>query len=123
LGGVEIPDRKQALQWFAEENKIILVIDAIDECEAREGLLGFIGILGNEMENISLLVTSRNESDIHDRLFSCERVTLESHLKEMDHDVGSYIENRLKSDQNLQWLDMSIKTEIRCYMKRRSGGM
>jgi hypothetical protein len=114
---------KRALQLFAEENKLILMIDAIDECEGRESLLEFIGILGNEMENISLLITSRNEPDIHDRLLFCERVTLESHLKEMDHDVKSYIDNRLKSDQNLQWLDASVKAEIRSYMKRRSGGM
>ncbi|KAL3417181.1 hypothetical protein PVAG01_11181 [Phlyctema vagabunda] len=114
---------KQALQWFAREQKLILLVDAIDECEARGSLLNHIRILEAESENLSFLLTSRNESDIRDRLLTYPRVTLESHSEEVDHDIGSYIENRLKLDQNLQWLDASIRAEISYHIRSRSKGM
>jgi hypothetical protein len=116
-------DLKSGLHSFAKDSRIILLIDAIDECVNREALLNTICDLRNESEKISLLVTSRNESDINEILKCCSRLHLEDHVIEVDRDIGMYIETRLMTDRKLQWLEASMKAEIRTHLKTRSGGM
>jgi hypothetical protein len=49
-------------------HKVYIVIDAIDECNERECILKAITALGDTIENVKILVTSREESVIFDEL-------------------------------------------------------
>lgn len=114
---------REVLRSLARLRRITLLIDAIDECEGRKDLLDFLISLRDCGARISVLVSSREEMDIKDALKSFMHVRLESHTKDVDEDIKSYIEHRLVSDQRLQSLQSSLKEDIKQSLRAKSAGM
>jgi hypothetical protein len=114
---------RDTLLSFAGDNKIILLIDALDECGRRKDVLDFISNLKEATRYINILITSRDESDIQEALHSFTRLRIESRLNDMDRDIRYFINNRLQSDRKLQWLNSSVKADIAGSLNTKSAGM
>jgi hypothetical protein len=67
---------RDTLLSFAGDNKIILLIDALDECGRRKDVLDFISNLKEATRYINILITSRDESDIQEALHSFTRLRI-----------------------------------------------
>lgn len=84
----------ETVNMLAKENKIILLIDALDECDKRDNILNAISSLKGA-DNINLLITSRTELDIQEGLYFFNLLRIESNLDAVDEDIRSYISHRL----------------------------
>jgi hypothetical protein len=113
----------EALEAFAKESKIILLIDALDESEKCQELLGYLSELQNIKGSINVLVTGRNALHIEEALSSFTRLRLESCETEMDHDILSYIDHRLQFDRKLKWLKPAVRSDIAQILSTKSLGM
>ena len=88
----------QMMTMFEE---IFIVIDALDECEDRPGLVTAIQeICGWKDANCRMLVMSRREKDIEDALMSSieegQALCVQSAL--VDADIRQYVRCRLRTD-------------------------
>jgi hypothetical protein len=117
-----LPLLMEVLAILAVERKVILLVDAIDECNKRGDFFGAISNLEKE-DGISMLITSRAEMEIQDALFFFKNLRIESNLQEVGYDISQYIDHRLVSDRKLLWLNPSIRTDIRDLLNSRSHGM
>jgi hypothetical protein len=102
---------------------IVLLIDAVDECAGRKDLLDFLVSIQHASQEISILVTSRDEVDIREALTSFTNVSIENHTSQIDEDIEYYIEHRLSIDPRLQSLQAPLKRGIKQSLKAKSGGM
>lgn len=114
---------EQALRWFTTQRKILILIDALDECGQRDNILKLLTKLHKSNEQVGILVTSREEHDIKDALPTASRITLESHNLEMKRDISIYIDYRLEHDKVLKDLPSTVKHNIRTSLNRRCAGM
>lgn len=114
---------RDVLCSLSVSRKVVLLIDAVDECVQRQELLSSMTYLQSMGENISVFLTSRNELDIQDALLSFKVVQLESWKSQVDSDIKAYINHRLLNDQRLGRLKRSVREEIRERLHERSSGM
>jgi hypothetical protein len=112
-----------ALQSFSKEGRVILLIDALDECNKRNEVLEFISVVQEATENINILITSRDEPDIRAALPTFARTRLENWSIEMNRDIRAYLNHRLERDPRLQWLAASVKIDIARSLDAKSAGM
>jgi hypothetical protein len=110
------------IKLLARNQKIILLVDALDECDQRSDILKAISSL-EAADNINILITSRAEVDIQDGLDFFTRLRIESRLSEVDEDIRKYINHRLESDQKLLWLKPSIRSDVMESLNSKSQGM
>lgn len=54
---------RDAMICLSINQKLVILLDALDECEGREKVLSFLATL-RKRENISIFVTSREKADI-----------------------------------------------------------
>ncbi|KAH4986916.1 hypothetical protein HBH69_015840 [Parastagonospora nodorum] len=114
---------RDALCALSVSARIVLLVDAIDECSERQELLSTFNYLLDMSANITILLTSRHELDIQDALVPFEHVRIEDWIKEIDEDIETYINYRLESDLRLSRLKPSIKDEVRDSIHGKSHGM
>jgi hypothetical protein len=114
---------QNALESFSVSSRIVILLDALDECEERDDLLTFLQKLVSEKSNISILVTCREDAVSNEALRSGQRVRMESHRREVDQDIESYIDHRLATDAHLRKFPRAIKDEIRRSLMEKSAGM
>lgn len=112
---------------------VYIIIDALDECPnintQREELMEILHyILDSNLNNLHLFCTSRKESDIdvslRRQLSEPGRATLDisSHLKEIERDIGEYIDSTLTNAKYSSW-PIHIKAEVRKALIEKSDGM
>lgn len=74
---------------------VTVVIDALDECNDREGLLQLLASLPERAEsNVKVFVTSRREIDIQRCFNEFPQVSLRESA--VDNDVRKYLEHTMK---------------------------
>jgi hypothetical protein len=109
------------LQGF---EKAYVIIDSLDECTERALLLSWIKtIVESKLANIHLLVTSRQERGIEDRLqlLSPRRVCLE---KESDNrDIEEYLDRILQTDSDFKQWGEKTQGDIRTALMKGGQGM
>jgi hypothetical protein len=120
---VDLVTLKQALQSFAKDEKIVLLVDALDECEKREELLRFLNGVQNEGVNLNILITSRDEADIREAFPQIPRIRIEKRPFEVAKDINRYIESRLEDERRLGWLKPAVKKDIQRSLASRAQGM
>lgn len=103
---------QKAIQSFAMSSKILLLVDALDECEEREEVLGFLNKLEKETNSISILVTCRADAHFIGSANSYQQLRMENRRSEIDKDIGSYVLHRLATDAQLKKFPQAIKNEI-----------
>jgi hypothetical protein len=112
-----------ALETLAGTRRLILLVDALDECQSPGDLSQTLKSLASTKGNINVFVTSRDEPDISQVLSGSRRISLESHSSEISEDIRSYIGSRLQSENGLLWLSPSVKVDVQSSLNRGSGGM
>ncbi|KAK8108213.1 uncharacterized protein PG998_010226 [Apiospora kogelbergensis] len=103
---------EDAIAYFSSGRRILLLIDALDECSQKNDLAGFFSRLRETKVRVSVLITSRNEIDIEDALQSLPRLQLEARRAEVDSDIEKYIEQRIEAHDSMKFLAPPIKAEI-----------
>jgi len=105
---------RQTIQAIPE---IYIVLDALYECKQHLELLELLTTLsGWHISHMHTLVASRKERDIEDHLrrFVTEDNTICLQSDQRNHEIHTYIQERLSNDQDLaKWRrDASVRQEI-----------
>lgn len=114
---------KHTIETFG---KVFVVIDALDECTDREGLLDFITVaVGWGLHNLHLLATSRTERDIIQCLGSLNATEVNLQQDLVDNDILIYTDERLQNDGKLKKWSKSVEMqkEIRQTLMEKAQGM
>ncbi|ORY03156.1 hypothetical protein BCR34DRAFT_545330 [Clohesyomyces aquaticus] len=114
---------RDVLCSFSTFRKLYLLIDAVDECSGRKDLLDFLTSTKDASQNLSILLTSRDEIDIRESLTTFKHLRLESNMQDVDRDIKLYIDRRLQSGEKLDWLKETVKDDIKHSLASRSAGM
>ena len=80
---------RQTLSSFSENQKILLLVDALDECDTRGDVLKLLSNVLDSSEQINILITSRDEYDMEDAFESfrsCSRVRMNNSRTEIDRE-------------------------------------
>ncbi|KAE9369004.1 hypothetical protein N431DRAFT_415792, partial [Stipitochalara longipes BDJ] len=125
--GVE-PSSQDLLQVLVEVvskfRRVYIIIDALDESQDRRSILDLLikFVTDKDFEKISLLVSSREERNIHHAFNGlCTSMSLSN--PQVDEDIRVYIENHLQIDRKLsRWTD-SLKNDIRDALVKGAKGM
>jgi hypothetical protein len=109
-------DTKRIAQLFSSVGKLykrlIIVIDGLDECpmERRWDLLRFVIALASS-DNASILVVSRREVDIEEKLKSFSTISLEQEQINLKEDMHKVIQKEFE-DMEKWGHFLSLKDEI-----------
>lgn len=118
-------EMKATIQRMLEMTPTIyLLVDALDECRDREGLLDFlVGLRSWNQANLRVFVTSRRETDIEDSLgtVATHKIPLEESV--VDGDILSYVEHQLQHDAKLSKWSQDLRMEIRTALLEGANGM
>jgi hypothetical protein len=112
---------------LAEFEQLYIVIDALDECSSpdRESLLIALSDMKNAgLNNLHLLVTSRQEQDIDEGirpLLSGSAIRLQG--AELDRDIQKHVQWQLTVDPRLNKWSSVIKLEIEQSLAKGANGM
>jgi hypothetical protein len=125
---------EETLQACTQDFKsVYLVIDALDECPRsngeREKLLQLLGRVQKwTLLNLHILYTSRHEPDIEAELralFSGPAtaiIDLQKRQKEMDGDIGTYIDQKIASPAFRTW-PSKTKEDVKAALTGKADGM
>jgi ankyrin repeat protein len=108
--------------------EVFIVIDAIDECPKgsdREGLLqALTTIKGFRLSNLHIMVSSRMESDIDNRLRCLiTSPTMSLTNPSVNSDISRYIQHFIDSEPKLCRWPQHIKNDIQYSLSEQSRGM
>lgn len=101
-------------------SKVILVIDALDECANRTDFLQSIKWL-RTLEKVNLLVTSRDELDI--KLEFEDLPNLMIGPNNIASDIELYIVSEIERQPKLRRLKETMKSDIICSLVGQADGM
>jgi hypothetical protein len=128
LDGSKQPKVEDLIQTFQQilENfqNVFIIVDALDECGDRDGLLMLLENIFNwQLEQLHILATSRRERDIEDSFESFVTAQVSIQSERVNPDIRIYISERLKKDLRLRKWPMDVKTEIEETLMARADGM
>lgn len=111
-------------QLAARFRRVLITVDALDECQNRPAFLKIMQRIPSSTDNVSLLVTSRNEVDIRRAL---ERISTRTSLSEPLHpllakDISDYIRSQLELDTFETW-DAELRSEVAHDLISKAKGM
>jgi len=101
-----------------------IIVDALDECTEREGLLGMLKeIVDWKLEKLHILTTSRREKDIEESLtpLTTGQICIQSAL--VNADIQLHIRHRLQNDQKLKRWPLVVQGEIEKSLMDGAHGM
>ncbi|KAF8842074.1 hypothetical protein BDN67DRAFT_421112 [Paxillus ammoniavirescens] len=101
-------------------DEVYVLIDALDECDSQAELLEWMQSLQSSTNGLHLLVTSRPDRIIEDRMsnFSHVRISLDSEL--LDDDIKTYVDERVDGSDDLKLL---MTEEMKKKLRVRGDGM
>jgi ankyrin repeat domain-containing protein 50 len=130
----DIPSLIAVLRLLAvadELHDLFIVVDALDECPKDEGkerrneLLDLITEIKSwPTSNIHLLVTSRREPDIKEKLaplLTAPAISLEG--SEVGEDIEKHVKNQLATDPKLKGWSDDLKAHIERTLVEKANGM
>lgn len=119
---------KVLLQMIERTKEVWIVLDALDECFERKGLLSWIRDLGHsEHPNVHFLLTSRPEQDIQSGLSGLvneeSKISIQSDL--IGSDISAYIRAEVREGEGLKrWQSRpDIQEEIEERLIQKANGM
>ena len=122
-------DALRLLQQILQDSpKVFLIVDALDECTQTEKLFSILEtIAGWQLENVKLLMTSRDELRIRRSLEQFVGVQNRICVKEdqVDKDISKYVQHELANSNKLRKWHRSpeIIEEIRATLAEGAKGM
>ena len=108
--------------------KTYIILDALDECMDREGLLKLLQEItkgSSEKAQVQVLATSRKEWDIENILDSLfpRKVSVDIQSNQVNDDIQLYISETLRHDTRLKKWPASVKDEISKKLADDASGM
>jgi Cdc6-like AAA superfamily ATPase len=108
--------------------EVWIVLDALDECDTRKGLLPLIrNVLQSDRRNVHLLVTSRPEHDIESEItgFAHEDNMIKLQSSLTTNDIRDYVHTRVRKDDDLKrWRSRpKVQDEIETQLMKKANGM
>jgi hypothetical protein len=105
--------------------ELFIVIDALDECPrdgGREELLQDV-IEISKIGNVHLLVSSREESDIHSSFSKPGFLDISVAGSGIDSDIREYVKTRFAEDTKLSRFPADLKSEAETQLQGKANGM
>jgi hypothetical protein len=97
---------------ISHEHQIIILLDALDECDERADLVSFLSDPQHGSLQTRIIVTSRDEKDFRNAFGKMPRLCLESQSRQIASDISLYVQTRLNTNPELFWLNSHVKAEI-----------
>ena len=110
------------LEIVATKRRVYLCIDAIDEVGDSRSLAQSLVCLTQSTPTLNVMATSRNDVDIQWTFKYAQRISLEEHIQEIDNDIERFVEHRLTSDSNFDWLLPHLQKVIMGSLLSKSRG-
>jgi hypothetical protein len=102
-------------------------LDALDECpqesEVREHVLEGVDRLMKEAQNLRILVTSRDESDIRLSIEILDNATISVASEVVHSDIRQYIKTQMNRNSKLRRLNPATKTLVEDTLSQKADGM
>jgi hypothetical protein len=122
------PGEKELLETLhrtlTDFGRTFIVIDAIDECEARHRLIEVIEeIVSWNLEQLHLLATSRREPDIEAFFTRISSHECHMDLATVNDDIRWHVQESIKMDPRLKRWPAEIQDEIGVTVASKAGGM
>jgi len=118
------------LQAMAHQaGEIIVVLDALDEAQPREKLLGWMqGFVSSDFRNVHLIVTARREEDITSAISKWKHSenTISIRSDDVDEDIRAYVRARVDDDDDglKRWKSRpDVQMEIETSLLKKTDGM
>lgn len=126
--GASQPTQKELFIAFScmvrEFSTVYVVIDALDECSEQNDMLQMLRDIQQwRVENLHILVTSRQLPEIENYLSDLATDGLSLHGTDLDRDISLYIRERLKEDQTLARWPSEIQEQIWITLSQEARGM
>ena len=105
-------------------SRTYVVVDALDECNDRVGLVTLLKRAANTAPSLCLLMTSREEHDIQESMEGIPHLSLGA--LDMAHDIETYVTSelrRLLESKKLKLRDASLAEKIRTILTSKADGM
>ena len=123
-----LDDLQNTLQRMLDGfSSTFIILDALDECTEREKLLKWIEtvVLKNLEKDINLglhlIVTSRPEQEIEDKLKSYHYLDLVEESE--NHDLMTYLDYQLQNDSDLKKWNSDTQEKIKLTLMKQADGM
>ncbi|KAJ4051592.1 hypothetical protein NW758_003932 [Fusarium oxysporum] len=115
----------EILMLLTSKHHVIILVDALDECESRRGILELFRLLGTQGHHLNILLSSRDEADIRHVLSDFPRIRLESVSNCLNSDIDRYINYRLDHDPGFRMLKLkpSFRETILQSLRVQANGM
>ena len=103
---------------------VYVILDALDECEDREQLLGLLEEIRNwKVGKLNLFATSRAERDIEDGIGPHVSARINFHNSQVNADIQIHIQERLENDPKLKKWSAKVHGEIEAVLMEGAHGM
>lgn len=104
--------------------RVYLIIDALDECGERQGVISLISNLFRSHAGYSILATSRDTTEIsRSALGQVSKNVIYMSLDDVNMDIRTYVVNSLSRDTMLRERPNHVKAEIEAALTSGSHGM
>jgi hypothetical protein len=104
--------------------KVYIVIDAVDECHDRECILKAISAITDSLENVKILVSSREDPLIDEEFRGFPNLKMRAQY--VSGDIGSYVDvrlNELIALKKLKVKDDELRKQISDTLVEKAEGM
>ena len=116
---------KVLLDMIGNNEYLLLLLDALDECDDRKSTFEWLRMLMDECSSIHLLMTSRRERDIDrfmEKSVPKEKI-IELEPTKINEDIRAYIRSRWSNDCDRWEAHPSVGTEIEETLMNNAKGM
>lgn len=108
-------------------NRVYLFLDALDECpeehDMRRGVLERIARLSSHASNISILVTSRELSEVRESMVALKSDTVRIAPSVVDADIQIYVANQLSRERSFRKFPLATLRLIETTIAIKADGM
>ena len=120
-----LSDLQNTLQRILDGfSSTFIILNALDECIERVNLLNWIQtvILGKDINlGLHLIVTSRPEQEIEDKLKSYDQIDLVEESE--NYDLVAYVDHQLENDSDLQKWNSDTQEQIKLTIIKQADGV
>ena len=94
----QLGNQESFITVASEFREVVVIIDALDECpkDARNGILGFLSGVANNLPCAKVFVTSRRERDIEEAFMKLKTPIIEIEAGSVAADISSYVRSEVK---------------------------
>jgi Cdc6-like AAA superfamily ATPase len=104
--------------------RVYLILDALDECGERQGVMSLIAHLVRSHAGFSILVTARDTTEVsRSALGQASMNVICMSLDDVNMDIRTYVVNSLSRGPKLRELPSHVKAEIEAALTSGSHGM